>query len=119
MASERSIASQARKQTGTTDESKWSDGFLLNEVEKGKQEINREVEERVSNGSSVDIFDDENASNALLNFVSLRMEGHKQGGKEPPSTVSEINRYNFDNSAMSEQARKLTYHLGKLFDDGN
>lgn len=117
MASDSTILSKARKKAGVTDETKFPDALIEDEIERGKTEINREIKQRLDNGGSIDLYETDAAVDALEHFVSLRMMAHKSG-KKGPKSVSEMRRKDLPDPAMQEQANKVTYYLRKLY-DGN
>jgi hypothetical protein len=129
--SDAELMSHVRGQVGVSQNGDLPEQALKEEVQRGKEEISRELRERLNNGESVNFYKSDEPQKALEFFVKVRARGrvkrnqqkrgrHPGKGRGPPdhanapASVSSMRRHDYDDQTMNHWRDRMVHHLNRV-----
>lgn len=122
--SDTELKAHVRGEVGASKASALPEDVLDNELARAKEEITREVSERLTNGSSLDFYDSKDSDQeALIHYLYIRatlVVKQSQGtlpesvGKAPPDTISSIRRTDFGDQTLNYWRDRMVTYLNRI-----
>lgn len=126
--SDAELMRDVRGQVGISKDGDLPEQVLQKELERGKEEINRELRERLNNGDGIDYFKSDEQLKALENFVKLRAKAFVKGNQNSrgkgsrgppdhanaPASVSSMRRHDFGDETMNHWRDRMITHLNRI-----
>jgi hypothetical protein len=125
MDSDTELLRDVRGQVGVNQDGDLPEQTLATELKSGKNELSREIRERLNNGDSLSFGNSEAKDQALEYFLLLRARTivvNNQNGadnslpdlSDAPSTIATMRRYDFGDSTMNHWRDRMVTHLNQV-----